>query len=389
MFIRLIAVIAIFLVSATARSADIIIPAPPQLAASGYLLLDASTGKVLVEHNSRQRLPPASLTKIMTSYIISEEMDRGRLSEDDEVEISVKAWRMGGSRMFIREGTRVKVGDLLRGIVIQSGNDASVAMAEHIAGSEDQFADMMNQHAMRLGMTDTHFVNATGWPSEDHYTTARDLATLTIALINDHPTHYDIYSEKYFTYNDIRQPNRNTLLWKNPAVDGVKTGHTEAAGYCLVASAKKDGMRLISVVMGTRSEEARASESQKLLTYGFRYFETMNLYKANESLSKVRVWSGNRNALDLGVAEDVQLTLPRGAKDQLSARLDIDSVIKAPINSGTSLGKLTVSLGDEVVYEGSLVALTPVEEAGFFARLWDAIALFFLQLMGGDPLKVP
>ena len=267
-----------------------IIPSPPQLAAAGYLLVDADTGHVIVEHNSKQRLPPASLTKIMTSYIASSVIKLGTLRLEEEVNISEKAWRMEGSRMFIQEGTQVTVGDLLKGIIIQSGNDASVALAEHIAGAEDAFADVMNQQAQVLGMSDSHFMNATGLPDENHYTTASDLAKLTKALIVDYPEHYKLYSEKYFTFNDIRQPNRNQLLWRDKSVDGVKTGHTDAAGYCLVASAERDGMRLISVVMGTESEQARATESQKLLTYGFRYYETIRLYEASTSLKTVKVW---------------------------------------------------------------------------------------------------
>lgn len=370
-------------------AADAIIPAPPQLSATAYLLIDADTGKVLVEQNSEQRLPPASLTKIMTSYVAADELKRGSIGIHDLVNVSVKAWRMEGSRMFIQEGTRVLVEELLRGVIIQSGNDASVALAEHIAGSEEVFADMMNQHAARVGMADTHFMNATGLPDENHYTTAHDLARLSVALIYNHPDHYKIYKEKYFSFNDIRQPNRNTLLWRDPSVDGVKTGHTDAAGYCLVASAVRDGMRLVSVVLGTESEEARATESQKLLTYGFRYFETLRLYDAAETLRTVRVWRGDRDSLDLGLSQEVVITVPRGSKENLKATMDIPSVVKAPIEAGDELGRLVVTAGGETVYEGPLTALSSIEEAGFFARIWDALSLFFLQLFGGDPLAVP
>lgn len=366
-----------------------IIPAPPQLAAEGYLLLDADTGRVLVEHNSEQRLPPASLTKIMTSYVAAEEIERGTLTETEEVDVSVKAWRMEGSRMFIQEGTKVSVDQLLKGIIIQSGNDASVAMAEHIAGGEDAFADVMNQHAMRLGMSDTNFMNATGLPDEDHYTTASDLAKLTIALINRHPEHYKIYSEKSFRYNEINQSNRNKLLWADRSVDGVKTGHTEAAGYCLVASAVRNNMRLISVVMGTKSEKARATESQKLLSYGFRYFETVRLYDAREILNTVRLWNAEVSSVSMGLGEAVVITLPRGSKGSLSAAMDVESVILGPISAGQALGQLTVSMGDNVVYEGPLIALADIPEAGFFKRMWHSLSLFALQLFGGDPLKIP
>ncbi len=370
-------------------SAEPIIPAPPQLAAEGYLLLDADTGRVLVEHNSKQRLPPASLTKIMTSYVAAEEIERGTLTEDEMVDVSVKAWKMEGSRMFIQEGTKVSVDQLLKGIIIQSGNDASVAMAEHIAGGEDAFADVMNQHALRLGMTDTHFMNATGLPDEDHYTTASDLAKLTIALINRHPDHYKLYSEKSFRYNEINQSNRNKLLWGDRSVDGVKTGHTEAAGYCLVASAVRDNMRLISVVMGTKSEKARATESQKLLSYGFRYFETVRLYDEREILNQVRIWNAETSTVSMGLGEAVVITLPRGSKGALSAAMDVESVIHGPISAGQELGRLAVSMGDDIVYEGPLIALADIPEAGFFKSIWHSLSLFFLQLLGGDPLKIP
>jgi D-alanyl-D-alanine carboxypeptidase (penicillin-binding protein 5/6) len=366
--------------------APAIIPAPPQLAAEGYLLIDAATGKALVEFNADQRLPPASLTKIMTSYVAAQELARGTVSPDDEVNISVKAWRMEGSRMFIREGTKVPLESLLKGIIIQSGNDASVAVAEHIAGSEDAFADIMNQYAAQLGMENTNLVNATGLPDENHYTTARDLSRLSVSLINDFPEHYKIYSEKYYTYGDIRQPNRNRLLMRDSSVDGIKTGHTEAAGYCLVASAVRDNMRLISVVMGASSEEARAIESQKLLTYGFRYFETASLYQAGEELRQVRVWGGKHGSVKLGLAEGMVLTIPRGSRDELKAELDVPSEVHAPLEKGKQLGLLTVTLPDGEVIEVPLRALNGIQEAGFFAGLWDAIALFFLKLFGGDPL---
>jgi D-alanyl-D-alanine carboxypeptidase (penicillin-binding protein 5/6) len=366
-----------------------IIPAPPQLAAEGYLLLDAATGHILVEHNSKQRLPPASLTKIMTSFVAAEEIDRGTLTNADEVDVSVKAWKMEGSRMFIQEGTKVPVELLMKGIIIQSGNDASVAMAEHIAGGEDAFADVMNQHAKRLGMTDTHFMNATGLPDEEHYTTASDLAKLTVALINQHPEHYKLYSEKSFSYNEINQNNRNTLLWGDKSVDGVKTGHTEAAGYCLVASAVRNNTRLISVVMGTNSVKARATESQKLLSYGFRYFETVRLYDANEMLNTVRLWEADSATVSMGLSEAVAITIPRGAKGSLTAAMDIESVIRGPVTAGQELGQLTVSMGGETVYQGALVALKDIPATGFFKGIWHSLSLFFLQLFGGDPLKIP
>jgi D-alanyl-D-alanine carboxypeptidase (penicillin-binding protein 5/6) len=357
-----------------------IVPAPPQLAATGYLLIDADTGDVLVEHNADERLPPASLTKMMSSYLVSQEISRGSVGEQDMVNISVKAWRMGGSKMFIREGTQVSVHDLLLGVIVQSGNDATVALAEHLSGSEEAFVDVMNQKAKLMGMNNTHFENSTGWPAEGHLTTARDLATLARAVINDHPEHYQLYREKYFVWNDIRQPNRNLLLFRDETVDGLKTGHTEEAGYCLVASAKRDGMRLISVVMGTASEEARATESQKLLSYGFRYFETQSLYNSGETISSARVWAGKATEVSLGVADSIKLTLQRGSAERMQANMKINEVIKAPIEVGQALGTLTIMLDDKQLAEVPVVALHAVEQAGFFARLVDNIKLFFRNL---------
>jgi serine-type D-Ala-D-Ala carboxypeptidase (penicillin-binding protein 5/6) len=370
----------LLLMSSIANARQTIIPAPPQLAASGYLLIDADTGKVLVEHNADQPLPPASLTKMMTSYIVSSEVDSGNMGEDDLVNISVKAWKMGGSKMFIREGTRVPIKDLLRGVIIQSGNDASVALAEHVAGSEAAFVDVMNQQAALLGMNSTEFHNATGWPAEGHVSTARDLSLLAKALINDFPDHYKLYSEKYFKYNGINQPNRNKLLFRDSSVDGLKTGHTEEAGYCLVSSARKNGMRLIAVVMGTRSDSARAAESQKLLAYGFRYFQTHKLYSQGDELASARVWAGQQEQVSLGIEKDVYLTIPRGAEEELEASTHIDDVIKAPFKAGQELGNLTVVLNGEMLVDIPLVAINEVAEAGILARLWDSIKLFFLGL---------
>ena len=383
---RLAAVLVALWGAMAATAAPIIIPAAPQIGAESYLLIDAATGDVLASENARMRLPPASLTKIMTSYIIADEIEQGRITLDDRVPISVKAWRMEGSRMFIREGTEVSVADLLRGIVIQSGNDASVAMAEYIAGDEEAFAGLMTQTAKSLGMNNTNFMNATGLPDEMHYTTAEDLAVLTRALINRFPEHYAIYSEKYFSYNDIRQANRNALLWRDDSVDGVKTGHTQAAGYCLVASAMENDTRLISVVMGARDERTRAAESQKLLNYGFRYYETVNLYAAGSSLKRVRVWSGLHESLEVGLDNAITLTIPRGGRDQLKAEINLQDVIEAPIERGQSLGALTLSLGDEMLVERPVVALNPVQEAGWLSSTLDDVQLMFIDLTGGDPL---
>ncbi|MCV6613596.1 MAG: D-alanyl-D-alanine carboxypeptidase [Cellvibrionaceae bacterium] len=367
-------------VCAHLAQAQQLIPAPPQLAATAYLLIDANTGEVLVENNADERVPPASLTKMMTSYIVSSEVGRGNVSPLDMVNISVRAWKMGGSKMFVREGTQVSVEDLLRGVIIQSGNDASVALAEHIAGSEEGFADVMNQQAAILGMSNTAYRNATGWPAEGHYTSARDLAVLARAIINDYPEHYAIYAEEAFTYNNIEQLNRNRLLFLDKSIDGLKTGHTEEAGYCLVASGVKSGMRLISVVLGTRSEKARAAESQKLLSYGFRYYETHQAFRAGQLIANQRVWGGQAQEVSIGVEQGLALTIPRRGQERLKQEIVINEVIEAPVEKGQSLGQLSLSLDGKTVAEIPLVALEAVEPAGFFARLWDSIKLFVLNL---------
>jgi serine-type D-Ala-D-Ala carboxypeptidase (penicillin-binding protein 5/6) len=361
-------------------SADSLIAKPPQIAASGYILMDAASGQVLVAHNADEQLPPASLTKMMTAYVADHELERGNISLKDQVLVSVKAWRTGGSRMFIREGTSVSVEDLLKGIIIASGNDASVALAEHIAGSEESFADLMNRHADRLGMNTTRFRNATGLPADGHFSSARDMATLALAIINDFPEHYALYAEKSYTYNNITQQNRNLLLWRDASVDGLKTGHTEEAGYCLVASAKQANQRLISVVMGANSEQARAVETQKLLTWGFRFFETYHAYSAGDVLSQVRVWMGQSNQLDIGPLTDLVMTIPRDSQKDLKAEMKVHPDIRAPIRKGDTLGNVVITLNDEVLLDRPLVALNDVEQAGFFKRLWHSIQLFFRDL---------
>lgn len=360
--------------------AAVIIPQPPTLDASGYILVDADSGNVLVEHNADEKLPPASMTKMMTSYIAVHELVEGNVQEDTQVPISVNAWKKGGSKMWVREGTEVSLIDLLRGIIVQSGNDASIAVAEYFAGSESAFSGWMNQYAQEFGMTNTHFENATGWPAEGHLTTARDLATLAKHIIKDHPDHYGLYAEKYFEYNDIRQPNRNKLLWRDPSVDGLKTGHTEEAGYCLAASAKRENTRLIAVVMGTRSDEARARETQKLLGYGFRYFETHKLYSAGDVLATEKVWLGKNDEVDLVLSEDLYMTLPRGSKDELTADVVTPDYPEAPIAEGEKVGTLTLKIGDEIVGEHALVASTNIEESGFVGLLFGKIKLFFVRL---------
>ncbi len=361
-----------------------IIPPPPSIAASSYLLIDAKSKKVLVEKNSAQRLPPASLTKIMTAYIVEEEIKSGRLKMDEAAPISVKAWRTGGSKMFIREGTEVAVSDLLKGVIIQSGNDASVALAEHIAGSEDAFADMMNQQAVALGLTNTNFLNATGLPDEEHYSTAEDLAQLTIALIQNHPEQYQLYAQRSYKFNNIDQPNRNKLLWRDRSVDGVKTGYTSAAGYCLVASAERNGVRLVSVVMGTDSDEARMRESQKLLSYGFRNFDTQTLYQEGINLQQLDIYFGQSEKIDLGVGEDITVTFPRGYYDDIQVEMVLPEYLEAPIAVATQVGEIRLTLDDELLYSAPLQTLQAVEESNFFSRLGDSIYLFYASIFSDD-----
>jgi D-alanyl-D-alanine carboxypeptidase (penicillin-binding protein 5/6) len=336
------------------------------------------SGKVLVEKNADQRLEPASLTKIMTAHVVFEEIAKGKLKLSDMVHISEKAWKTEGSRMFVKVNSDVSVEDLLRGLIIQSGNDSAVALAEHIAGSEDAFAGLMNAHAAQLGMTSTNFVNSTGLPHPDHYTTPSDIVKVTAATIRDYPDFYPMYAEKQFTYNEIKQYNRNNLLWRNNAVDGVKTGHTEAAGFCLVSSAKYDQMRLIAVIMGTESAKARIKESQALLAFGSRFYETHRLYEAGQKLTENRVWFGDQKILALGIGEDVYVTIPRRDYDNLKPTLEVKAKLEAPINKGDSLGNVTVMLGNDVVTTRPLVALAQVEKGSLWRRFLD----FIYQLLG-------
>jgi len=353
------------------------VPAPPQLDASGYLLIDMDSGRVLAEKNADQRLEPASLTKIMTAHVVFTELKNGHLKPDELVRVSKKAWKMPGSRMFIEVGTQVPVSELLQGLIVQSGNDASVALAEHIAGTEETFASLMNQHAKALGMTNTHFANATGLPAPDHYTTPRDIAKVTAATIRDFPEYYKLYAEKEFRYNGIKQPNRNLLLWRDPSVDGVKTGHTESAGYCLVASAKRDGMRLISVVMGTGSEKARASTSQALLNYGFRFYETHRLYGAGQALTRVRVWKSAPESVEAGLTKDLYVTIPRNEYDRLKARTDVQPRLMAPLAKGDTVGSLVVTLDGEPLTKAPLTTLQDAPEGGLWRRAVDSAKLWF------------
>lgn len=357
-------------------------PPPPNLAARSWVLMDYATGQVLLEGNADERVEPASITKIMTSYVVSAELEHGKIRLDDAVRISENAWRGGGagtdgSTSFLALNSQVPLKDLLYGMIIQSGNDAAIALAEHTAGSEALFADLMNQYAAKIGMTGTHYVDASGLPNENHYTTARDVALLSRALIHDYPAEYEIYKVKDFEWNGIRQHNRNTLLWRDSTVDGIKTGHTKAAGFCLATSAKRGDQRLIAVVMGAANEKARADANQELLNYGFRFFETHRLYEAARPLATPELWKGDAATLPLGVTDEVVVTLPRGRYGDLKASLDLPSRLIAPFTKGHAVGTLRVQLDGKTLLERPLVALADAPEGGLFKRLGDGVMLWF------------
>ncbi len=354
---------------------NLIIPASPTIAARGYFLMDFDSGQILTEKNADDRLAPASLTKIMSTYVIFQELQAGQLTLDESVIISKKAWKTPGSKMFVEVNKHVSVEQLLKGVIIQSGNDASVALAEHVAGDEETFARLMNQHAQRLGMINSNFQNSTGLPSKNHYTTAHDLAILSQALIREFPDYYSWFQEKSFTFNNIKQNNRNKLLWRDDSVDGIKTGYTEKAGYCLVASAKRNNMRLISVVMGTHDQNARARENQNLLNYGFRFFETHKLYEANQKLTEAKVWKGATNTLPLGINDDLYVTVPRRHYDDLKAVMSVDSKIIAPVGAGQTFGSIAITLNDETITKKPLIALSPIAIGSIFQKLYDTVLL--------------
>jgi len=376
--LRILSLLLLLLFTVTTAGAAAPIPAPPTIAGTGHLLIDFDSGKILAENNADQRLEPASLTKIMTAYALFRELKEGHIKLDEEVLVSKKAWQTPGSRMFIEVGKKIPLELLLKGMIIQSGNDASVALAEHTAGNEATFAQLMNNHARRLGMLNTNFVNATGLPHADHYTTPRDIALVAAATIREFPEYYAWYAEKSMLFNDIKQHNRNRLLWRDNSVDGMKTGHTEAAGYCLVASAKRDGMRLISIVMGTKGEEPRAKESQTLLNYGFRFFETHRLYGAGDTLTKVRIWQGAKEELALGITQDLYITIPRHQYKNLDAKMNIQPQIIAPVQKGQSLGTVNVSLHGEEITELPLVSLEKVDSGSIWHNMVDG-ALLWLE----------
>ena len=353
------------------------VPNPPEVGARAHILLDFDSGRVLSEVDADISLPPASLTKIMTTYVIFAELRERNIQLQDLVPISEKAWRMAGSRMFIEVGKRVSVEDLLKGIIIQSGNDASVALAEFIAGDESAFAQLMNEYAQRLGMTASSFRNATGLPDPEHLTTPRDLGILASALIRDFPEHYGWHSVREFSFNKIAQYNRNKLLWRDESVDGIKTGHTDAAGYCLVASAIRGGMRLVSVVMGSASENSRAKQSQTLLNYGFRFFETERLVEANTAIESVRVWKGKTEQLGVGLTADLYVTVPRGSLKRIKLTAELGGRVMAPIRRGEERGTLRVILGEDAIVTRPLVALENMDEGSFWQRATDHVRLMF------------
>jgi D-alanyl-D-alanine carboxypeptidase (penicillin-binding protein 5/6) len=352
-----------------------VIPAPPNIEAKAYTLIDVNSQQVLASHNAEQHLDPASLTKMLSVYVVDQELRHGHIQPDDLVHISEKAWRAEGSRMFVKVNSHVKVSELVKGIIIHSGNDATIALAEHIAGSETAFVSLMNDYAEKLGMQHSHFTNATGLPDPEHYTTAADLALLATAVIQEFPSSYQLYSQKWFTYNEIKQPNRNRLLWRAAYVDGIKTGHSSSAGFCLVASGSQNGMRLASVVLGAESDNSRTEQSQKLLQYGFRFFETHHLYQARSPLKETKVWMGKSKHLALGLQQNLYITIPHGSYPQLKAGIVLDPIVKAPIALDQTYGSLQIKLHDTLVAERPLVALTPIETGGMFHRFSDYIGL--------------
>jgi serine-type D-Ala-D-Ala carboxypeptidase (penicillin-binding protein 5/6) len=353
------------------------VPAAPAIPARAYILLDFHSGKVLAEKDADVPMDPASITKLMTAYAVFSELRKGQMALDDLVTVSERAWRTGGSRTFIQVGTRVTVEDLIRGMIIQSGNDASVALAEHTAGSEEAFAELMNEYARLLGLENTSFRNSTGLPADGHYSSARDIALLASAIIREFPEFYQFYSEREFTFNNISQRNRNQMLWRDPTVDGMKTGMTNAAGYCLVSSAKRDGMRLISVLLGTSSAKVRADATQSLLNWGFRFYESHQLYAAGQAVTTTRLWKGGVDTMELGLTHDLWVTLPRGRYDKLEAAMELRTPLLAPVTTGDAVGSLKVSLEGEALAERALHPLADSGEAGFVRRALHSVLLWF------------
>lgn len=370
--------------STPATNKPLITPSAPTLNAKAYILIDVNSGKIIAEKNSDEKLPPASLTKMMTLYVISNALHNEQLHLADNVHISRDAWKTGGSRMFVKEGQDVSIQDLLKGIIVDSGNDACVAMAEHVGGSETGFAEIMNQQAQNLGMSNSHFTDSTGLPDPNLYTSAKDLAILGRALINNFPQYYHWYKQKWFTYNGIRQPNRNRLLWRDNQVDGVKTGHTSEAGFCLVSSAKRNNMRLLAVVMGSPTDSARADDSERLLNYGFRFFETHELYKAGQTVTEMPIYKGKTNQLKVGMRTDQYVTIPNGQYQRLSISSKMPKNLQAPIAKGDQVGELVIQFDNKVIANYPLYALQDIPKGGIFVRMKDSIRLSFKNWFGSQ-----
>ena len=361
-------------------SAQSLVPKAPKLNLSSYILIEASTNTVIAEFNSDNQIAPASMTKVMSGYVIADQIANGSISLDDKVLISEKAWKTGGSKMFIEAGKRVSVKDLLSGIIIQSGNDATIAMAEYVAGSEEGFVDFMNAYASEMGLTNSLFQNSTGFSDPNHFTSAKDLAKLTQALINNFPDHYATYKEKEFTFSGIRQLNRNKLLWRDDSVDGVKTGHTDSAGFCLISSAQRNDMRLIAVVAGSESENERLIASQRLLEYGFRFYATQKLVSQEIKVTTAKVWGGKTNEVALGSAKDIYLTLPRSEFKNIKANYQFNNNLQAPIEIGQMIGSIEFTSNDRVVLSAPLVAIETIEAKGFFGMLWSRLVYWITSL---------
>ena len=358
------------------------VPNSPELDLKSYILIEPNTNTIIAEFNSDSQIEPASMTKIMTSYILADQIANDLVSLDDQVLISEKAWRMEGSKMFIEAGKKVSISDLLKGIIIQSGNDASVAIAEYAGGTESGFVDLMNSYAASLGMDNTIFKNSTGLPDDNHFSSAKDLATLTSHFINKFPYEYSLYKEKQFTFNNIKQLNRNKLLWRDESSDGVKTGHTQSAGYCLVGSAQRGDMRLITVVAGSKSDNDRFLSSQRLLEYGFRFFATQKVLNANQEYKNITIWGGQEDRLGIGVLEDTSITLPRSSFKDLKVNYKYSNNLQAPISIGQKVGTLEITSGEEIVLVSELVALKDIAAKGFFGRLWSKFVLWIFSLFG-------
>lgn len=359
-----------------------ITPAPPVLNAKAYILVDVNSGKIIAEKNSDEKLPPASLTKMMTLFVLSNALQGNQIHLDDKVRISEQAWKTGGSRMFVKVGEQVSVEDLLKGIIVDSGNDACVALAEHVGGSESTFTEIMNQQAKNIGMTNSHFTDSTGLPDPNLYTTAKDLAILGRALVNDFPQYYHWYQQKWFTYNGIRQPNRNRLLWRDNQVDGIKTGHTNDAGFCLVSSAKRDNMRLLAVILGAPSDNSRADDSERLLNYGFRFFETHALYQAGKPITELPIYKGAADKIAVGVLENQFVTIPTGQYERLKINTTVPNQIQAPIKKGDKIGELVVTYDNNAIVTNPLYALQDIPQGGFYTRMKDSARLLWKRWVG-------